>query len=140
MEEITSQPQPLGNDQGFDAVGSEEKLKSAGKKPPVLVSNILIGVAVVLAFMLMFVGGTLYFMNDPIATADSEDDSREILDNQNAASWLRFVGSLIFTLGLFILCGFLIVGGILRTDLPPAVRFGMLFLSGLLLIGAGFQI
>jgi hypothetical protein len=90
--------------------------------------------AVVVAVILMFIGGIFMFLQSPLNTSAEDQGDRE------TSAWLDFAGRIIFWLGASIMSTILIIGAVLMGNLDPAVRFGMLFLAGLMLIGTGLAI
>ena len=91
-------------------------------------------VTVIISVLLMFAGGIFMFLQSPLN--NEAEDSGDI----KTASWLDFTGRIIFWFGAAVLSGIMIIGGVLMKELDPAVRFGMLFLAGLMLIGTGLAI
>ncbi|MGA1847936.1 MAG: hypothetical protein ACMUHB_01225 [Thermoplasmatota archaeon] len=106
--------------------------RKKGESPTVLKGAVVL--AIVVAVLLMFIGGIFMFLQSPLNTAANDQGDRE------TSAWLDFAGRLIFWLGASIMSTILIIGAILMGNLDPAVRFGMLFLAGLMLIGTGLAI
>ncbi len=94
----------------------------------------IVVVMVIISVLLMFSGGIFMFLQSPLN--NEAEDAGDI----KTASWLDFTGRIIFWLGAAVLSGIMIIGGVLMKELDPAVRFGMLFLAGLMLIGTGLAI
>jgi hypothetical protein len=106
--------------------------RKRGESPTVLKGAVVF--AVVVAVLLMFIGGIFMFLQSPLNTAANDQGDRE------TSAWLDFAGRIIFWLGASIMSTILIIGAVLMGNLDPAVRFGMLFLAGLMLIGTGLAI
>lgn len=99
---------------------------------PVLKGAIVIAVSI--AIVLMFIGGIFMFLQSPLNQQAEDSDDLE------TASWLDFAGRIIFFLGASVLSAMMIIGAVLMRQLDPAVRFGMLLLAGLMLIGTGLAV
>jgi len=111
----------------------DDRIRRKKNEAPGVLKGVVV-FSIVIAVLLMFIGGIFMFLQSPLNTAAEDQGDRE------TSAWLDFAGRIIFWLGASIMSTILIIGAILMGNLDPAVRFGMLFLAGLMLIGTGLAI
>ena len=109
-------------------------LSLGGASDSEAVEEVAVVIVVGVSVLLMFLGGIFIFLENPLQTG-AEDQ-----DELTSSAWVDFTGRIIFWLGAAVMAAMLIIGGVLMKDVDPAVRFGMLFLAGLMLIGTGLAI
>lgn len=102
----------------------------------------IFGGLVFFGILLMFIGAFMIHYSPEVTNYGDNVPSKESVINNDikVQRQLNHYGSIIADLGIFFLCGILILAALFRTDLSDTIRFGILFAVGLILFGVGFRL